>query len=131
MYVNTRNLLNLFNDEKTNYTKEEILKIINENSEFDNRPEVGFKNLLVRPERYTVINTDTNVETTLPKMMFEVLYYMVSRPNKIISKETLLNRLWGNDVFVGDRTVDVHICRLNKIINKLIKCYKRVGYIIE
>jgi two-component system alkaline phosphatase synthesis response regulator PhoP len=131
MYVKTTDLLNVFNGEKPYYTKEEILKIINENAGIKSRPDVMYKNIIVKPQNYSVVNTDTNVETTLTKMMLEVLYYMVNRPGVIIKRDTLLDRLWGSDVIVTDRTVDVHICKLNKITNKLIKSYKRVGYIIE
>jgi two-component system alkaline phosphatase synthesis response regulator PhoP len=131
MYVKTTDLLNVFNGEKLYYTKEEILKIINENAGIKSRPDVMYKNIIVKPQNYSVVNTDTNVETTLTKMMLEVLYYMVNRPGVIIKRDTLLDRLWGSDVIVTDRTVDVHICKLNKITNKLIKSYKRVGYIIE
>lgn len=70
-------------------------------------------------------------EIMLPKKEFEVLLYLACHPERVVSRETLLNQIWGRDVYVVDRTVDVHI---RKIREKLglhavhLETVKGVGY---
>lgn len=49
-----------------------------------------------------------------PRKEFEILYYLASHEGKVISRETLLSRIWGTDVYVGDRTIDVHIRKIEE-----------------
>lgn len=66
---------------------------------------------------------------TLPKKEFELLFFLASRPGKVFSREVLLEKIWGTDVHVVDRTIDVHIRKLReKIGKKYIKTLKGVGY---
>lgn len=65
----------------------------------------------------------------LPKKEFELLYFLASRPGKVFSREILLEKIWGNDVYVVARTIDVHIRKLReKIGEDYIQTIKGVGY---
>lgn len=66
---------------------------------------------------------------TLPKKEFELLSFLAATPNKVFSREELLNNVWGNDVYVIARTVDVHVRKVReKIGEDNIKTIKGVGY---
>jgi len=68
-------------------------------------------------------------EMTLPKKEFELLFYLAQNPNKVLSREDLLHHIWGTDVYVVPRTVDVHIRKVReKIGEDYITTVKGVGY---
>ena len=68
-------------------------------------------------------------EINLPKKEFNILLLLASQPGKIFTREEIYGKVWGHDVFVGDRTLDVHIRKLReKLNNSLIKTVKGVGY---
>ncbi len=68
-------------------------------------------------------------EITLPKKEFELLYFLAQNPNKVYGRDELLQNIWGSDVYVLARTVDVHIRKVReKIGNDYIKTIKGVGY---
>lgn len=70
-------------------------------------------------------------ELSLPKKEFEVLLFLVRHPDRVISRETLLNEIWGQDVYVIDRTVDVHIRKIREKLGRHathIDTVKGVGY---
>ena len=65
----------------------------------------------------------------LPRKEFELLALLASKPNKVFTREAILDHVWGNDVVVGGRTIDVHIRKLReKIGDKRFKTVKGVGY---
>ena len=65
----------------------------------------------------------------LPRKEFELLYYLASRPGKVFSRARLLDDVWGPDVYVVDRTVDVHVRKIReKIGAERIETIKGVGY---
>ena len=65
----------------------------------------------------------------LTKKEFELLLFLSSRPGKVFTREEIFHLVWGDDVIVGDRTIDVHIRKLReKIGDKHIKTFKGVGY---
>jgi two-component system, OmpR family, alkaline phosphatase synthesis response regulator PhoP len=65
----------------------------------------------------------------LPKKEFELLLLLVSRPGKVFTREEIYHKIWGSDVIVGDRTIDVHIRKLReKIGSDQIKTLKGIGY---
>jgi two-component system alkaline phosphatase synthesis response regulator PhoP len=69
------------------------------------------------------------VRMTLPKKEFELLYLLASKPDKVFTREAILNKVWGLDVSVVDRTIDVHIRKIReKIGNDSIQTVKGVGY---
>jgi two-component system alkaline phosphatase synthesis response regulator PhoP len=68
-------------------------------------------------------------EINLPKKEFELLYFLAQNPNKVFSREDLLQNIWGSDVYVLARTVDVHIRKVReKIGEDYITTVKGVGY---
>jgi len=65
----------------------------------------------------------------LPRKEFELLYLLASKPEKVFKREKIMQSIWGSDVIVGDRTIDVHIRKLReKIGDKYFKTVKGVGY---
>lgn len=80
--------------------------------------------------RYLVFKKDT--EISLPKKEFELLALLVSKPGVVFTRDVILNKVWGSDVVVGDRTIDVHIRKLReKLGDEYIRTVKGVGYKIE
>jgi two-component system, OmpR family, alkaline phosphatase synthesis response regulator PhoP len=87
-------------------------------------------NLRINRERYLVIKD--NIEITLPRKEFELIYLLASKPGKVFTREEILIKIWGYDVVVGDRTIDVHIRKLReKIGEDYIRTVKGVGYKFE
>jgi two-component system, OmpR family, alkaline phosphatase synthesis response regulator PhoP len=85
------------------------------------------KELIIDKERYLVIHG--NDELILPRKEFELLALLISKPEKVFTREDIFSAVWGNDVIVGDRTIDVHIRKLReKIGDNYIKTIKGVGY---
>jgi two-component system alkaline phosphatase synthesis response regulator PhoP len=83
--------------------------------------------LVIDKERFVVIRKGE--ELTLPKKEFELLALLMSRPEKVFGREEIFNFVWGDDIIVGDRTIDVHIRKLReKIGDKHIRTLKGVGY---
>lgn len=68
-------------------------------------------------------------EFNLPKKEFELLSLLASKPGKVFSRKEILNKIWGNDIIVGDRTIDVHIRKLReKLGDNYFKTIKGIGY---
>jgi two-component system alkaline phosphatase synthesis response regulator PhoP len=66
---------------------------------------------------------------SLPKKEFELLYLLASKPEKVFKREKIMQFIWGSDVVVGDRTIDVHMRKLReKIGDKYFETIKGVGY---
>jgi len=85
------------------------------------------KSLTIDRDRYLVIRDGE--ELSLPKKEFELISLLTSRPGHVFTREHILNTIWGFQVVVGDRTIDVHIRKLReKIGEKRIKTVKGVGY---
>ncbi len=85
------------------------------------------KSLFVDRDRYVVVKDGE--EMSLPKKEFELLSLLCSRPGHVFTREYIMTNIWGHQVVVGDRTIDVHIRKLReKIGDKLIKTVKGVGY---
>lgn len=83
----------------------------------------------LRIDRTSYTVTVNGKETSLPKKEFELLYFLAQNPNKVLSREDLLRHIWGTDVYVVARTVDVHIRKVReKIGEDFITTVKGVGY---
>ncbi len=84
-------------------------------------------NLTINREEYKIfVGTQ---EMVLPRKEFELLSLLASKPGKVFKREDILDRVWGNDVVVGGRTIDVHIRKLReKIGEQKFKTIKGVGY---
>ena len=86
--------------------------------------------IVIDKERYLVIHEGK--ELTLPKKEFELLALLTSAPGRVFTRENILTSVWGNDVIVGDRTIDVHIRKLReKLGDDYFKTIKGVGYKFE
>jgi len=92
--------------------------------------ELKLKNITIDKERYLIIKDEA--EITLPKKEFELLILLATKPSKVFTREEIFSKVWGNDVIVGDRTIDVHVRKIReKLGDKSIKTIKGVGYKIE
>ncbi|WP_046756312.1 response regulator transcription factor [Kordia jejudonensis] len=84
-------------------------------------------NIVINREEYKIVK-DGN-EIILPRKEFELLSLLASRPGKVFKREEILDKVWGNEVIVGGRTIDVHIRKLReKIGENHFKTVKGVGY---
>ena len=84
----------------------------------------------INREEYKIIKDQQ--EIILPRKEFELFYLLASKPGKVFKREEILDRVWGNEVIVGGRTIDVHIRKLReKIGDELFKTIKGVGYKLE
>lgn len=87
--------------------------------------------LVINRENYSVLKEDST-SVILPKKEFEILFYLASNPNKVQSRDSLLQKIWGQDIFVVERTIDVHIRKVReKIGEKYIGTLKGVGYMFK
>jgi len=101
---------------------------------FFKRETLGFEkdiitidDLIIDRSSYTVTQGVTKI--ILPKKEFELLYFLANRPNHVFSREDLLNHVWGRDVYVIPRTVDVHIRKVReKLGDDYIATIKGIGY---
>ena len=79
-----------------------------------------------------VMVTKADIEISLAKKEFELLYLLASKPGKVFTREEIFKNIWGNDVIVGNRTIDVHIRKVReKIGDDYIKTIKGIGYKFE
>ena len=101
-----------------------------EKSSSSDKEELNVGNLKINKNSYTVTLGDKQL--VLPKKEFELLFLLASKPGKVLTRETILDEVWGRDVYVVDRTIDVHIRKIReKIGNKKITTIKGVGYKFE
>lgn len=83
--------------------------------------------LVINREEYKITNKGQDI--ILPRKEFELLSLLATKPNKVFKREEILDKVWGNEVIVGGRTIDVHIRKLReKIGDKSFKTVKGVGY---
>ena len=87
-------------------------------------------NLRIDLEKYKVYLGEESLE--MPRKEFELLQLLASKPGKVFSRDSIMDRVWGTEVVVGGRTIDVHIRKIReKIGNDRIKTIKGVGYKFE
>ena len=102
-----------------------LLRRLKEDSVSDNILKIG--NLTINREEYKI--TYNGKEIILPRKEFELLSLLATKPGKVFKREEILDKVWGNEVVVGGRTIDVHIRKLReKIGDKRFKTVKGVGY---
>lgn len=88
------------------------------------------KDLTIDKEKYVVMKQGNTI--SLPKKEFELLLLLASKPDKVFTREEIFSSVWGNDVIVGDRTIDVHVRKIREKIGiSNIKTIKGVGYKFE
>ncbi len=109
-----------------------LRRIENNNTKSDKNDEnlIIFGDLTIDKDKISVIKN--NVQIPLAKKEFELLCLLLSRPGKVYTRAEIFHKIWGNDVIVGDRTIDVHIRKLReKIGEEYIGTIKGIGYKIE
>ena len=90
-------------------------------------PVVQIGNLKIDRESYLVYKGEDSI--VLPRKEFELLALLTSKPGKVFTREDILSRVWGSDIVVGDRTIDVHIRKIReKLGDDSIKTIKGIGY---
>jgi two-component system, OmpR family, alkaline phosphatase synthesis response regulator PhoP len=93
-------------------------------------PEENQGGIKIDREKYLVYKEGE--ELSFPKKEFELLGLLISKPGKVFARDEILESVWGGDVVVGDRTIDVHIRKLReKLGGDCIKTIKGVGYKLE
>ena len=88
---------------------------------------LSYRNIVIDSEKY-VVEVDDNI-INLPRKEFELLFLLASKPGKVFKREKIMESVWGSDIIVGDRTIDVHVRKLReKIGESFLKTIKGVGY---
>jgi len=91
---------------------------------------IKIHDLFIDKEKFIVIKQGQKI--VLPKKEFELLYLLASKPNRVFTREEILSKIWGDNVVVGDRTIDVHIRKVReKIGMEYISTVKGIGYKFE
>ena len=86
-----------------------------------------FKDITIDPNKYKVLKG--GVEIKFAKKEFKLLQLLFSNIGKVFTRDEIMNTIWGTDVFVGDRTIDVHIRKLReKLGDNVVQTIKGVGY---
>ena len=107
-----------------------IRSVLKRREKDSDQDELVFNNLLVDRKSFEVTYKDEKIH--FARKEFELLYMLAGNPGKVFSRNDILDTIWGNDVYVGDRTIDVHIRKIReKIDPALIKTIKGVGYKFE
>ena len=105
-----------------------LLRRLKDDSKTSSTLNVG--NIEINREEYKIINNGQ--EIILPRKEFELFYLLATKPGKVFTREEILDKVWGNEVVVGGRTIDVHIRKLReKMGDDFFKTIKGVGYKIE
>ena len=104
-----------------------LLRRLNDTSSKVNSEVINIGELTIDREAYKIISK--GVEIVLPRKEFELLSLLASKPGKVFKRDEILDKVWGNEVVVGGRTIDVHIRKLReKIGDDSFKTIKGVGY---
>ena len=83
----------------------------------------------IKIDKNSYLVTKNDIKISLPRKEFELIYLLSSDPGKVFRREEIMSKVWGSDVIVGDRTIDVHIRKLREKIGDLyFKTVKGVGY---
>lgn len=102
-----------------------LLRRLKSEEATDSTTKIG--DIIINRDEYVVFKGDQKI--TLPRKEFELFSLLTSKPGKVFKRETILDKVWGNEVVVGGRTIDVHIRKLReKIGDDFFKTVKGVGY---
>ena len=113
--------------EKGCLTQDEVFELVL-NATKDNEIKI-IENGEIKLNRSNMTVSVNGVESRLHKLMFNLLVYLMQHEGKTIAREILMRDVWGNDVCVTTRTIDVCICKIRNIIGKeKIQTIKKVGY---
>lgn len=102
-----------------------VLRRFDETEVMNNK--IAVHDIIIDKDRYIVTQGDEKFQ--LPRKEFELLYFLANRKGRVMDRQTLLNHVWGDDVYVVDRTVDVHVRKIReKLGDEYIETVKGVGY---
>lgn len=102
----------------------------NSSNNQDNSNNIQLGVLTIDKERFEVFKSGSKID--LAKKEFDILWLLAQKPGKVYGREEIYRKVWGSDVIVGNRTIDVHISKLReKIGSEIIKTVKGIGYKIE
>jgi len=103
-----------------------LLRRLNDYNDVANTTNLG-NNIIIDRDEYIVVKNGKKI--MLPRKEFELFSLLTSKPGKVFNREVIMKKVWGSDVVVGDRTIDVHIRKLReKIGDTHFKTVKGVGY---
>nr|WP_298660081.1 response regulator transcription factor [uncultured Flavobacterium sp.] len=107
-----------------------LLRRLKEDEPLESSSSINIGDLIINREEYKIVYSGKTI--ILPRKEFELLYLLASKPGKVFTRIEILDKVWGNEVIVGGRTIDVHIRKLReKIDDDLFKTIKGVGYKME
>lgn len=93
----------------------------------DDREAIEVNDLVIDKRKVMVFRGETSIE--LPRKEFEILWLLASKPGRVFTREEIFDKIWGADVIVGNRTIDVHIRKLRERLGEeYIKTMKGIGY---
>lgn len=98
-------------------------------SKYDEKSKLTFENLIIDTESFKVFVN--NKEKFFPKKEFLLLHLLASQPGKVFTREEILKKIWGDDIMVIDRTIDVHIRKIREKLGNYSNCVitiKGIGY---
>ena len=97
-----------------------------------NKDLIQVADLDINREQYAVTKQGVDKKIFLPKKEFELLFLLASRPGKVFSRDEIFSKIWGSDIIVGNRTIDVHIRKIREKVGEgYIKTIKGIGYKFE
>lgn len=113
---------------KESFTKNEVLLFLETKLKESEQEPIIADGVVLKPREFEVLIDDKR--HIFPKKEFKVLQYLISNPNKCITRKSILKNCWEDGVIVCDRTIDVHICKIKKKLKGKINIYtqKGVGY---
>ena len=118
---------------KPNVLKSRVRALLRRHNNYKKSSESSIKefgNLKIDSDRFTILIDDK--EIALAKKEFELLKLLTSKPGKVFKRHEIMQKVWGSNVIVGDRTIDVHVRKLReKLGSHFIKTLKGVGYKFE
>ena len=93
----------------------------------DGQDVISLHDLVIDKQKVLVFKGQATIE--LPRKEFEILWLLASKPGRVFTREEIFDRIWGSDVIVGNRTIDVHIRKLRERLGEeYIKTMKGIGY---
>ena len=110
------------------FTKQDVKDFLEKKIAVLSEAPIELNGVVLNPVNYEVVIDSKRIQ--LPKKQFKMLHYFLVNEDKCVSRNAILKNCWEDGVIVGDRTIDVHVCKIKKIIkNKLyIHTQKGIGY---
>jgi hypothetical protein len=109
--------------EKETFGREEVLQIIKYYTSSHCKPDLESNGIVLSPEKH-LIYIEGN-KKLVPKRVFDLLYYLIENKNKVSTREIILRDVWGTEVCVNHRTIDVHIRKIRALGVPFIKTLKQ------